>query len=197
MRLLHTSRINPPFGGLSRSEGQVGYALLTRAPVASTALLQPDAPRLACVKPVASVHPEPGSNSSSLYLIIIRSAPTRTCSILLPCKKEQLIDGSFSLLSLPDPRTSLTTGAALVLLRLYGNLFQRSLWRLSQGGSYGVPFEKRVQRYCLFFYPPNNLAFFFKKPQKKSFSRKKGCFYRGIFYSIVAFGVIRQGRDRG
>ena len=29
-----------------------------------------DAPRLACVKPVASVHPEPGSNSS-LYLSII------------------------------------------------------------------------------------------------------------------------------
>ena len=28
-----------------------------------------DAPRLACVKPVASVHPEPGSNSSLLYLI--------------------------------------------------------------------------------------------------------------------------------
>ena len=32
------------------------------------------APRLACVKPVASVHPEPGSNSSLLiYLIFIRS----------------------------------------------------------------------------------------------------------------------------
>ena len=61
---LSTSRINPPFGGLSRGKGQVGYALLTRAPVAAIALLQRDAPRLACVKPVASVHPEPGSNSS-------------------------------------------------------------------------------------------------------------------------------------
>ena len=29
-----------------------------------------DAPRLACVKPVASVHPEPGSNSS-LYIIVV------------------------------------------------------------------------------------------------------------------------------
>ena len=28
----------------------------------------PDAPRLACVKPVASVHPEPGSNSSLLFI---------------------------------------------------------------------------------------------------------------------------------
>ena len=57
--------INPPFDGLSRGMGQVGYALLTRAPVASV-LKQasiPAAPRLACVKPVASVHPEPGSNS--------------------------------------------------------------------------------------------------------------------------------------
>ena len=49
---------------------QVGYALLTRAPVAiidkKTCLHA--APRLACVKPVASVHPEPGSNSTSYYL---------------------------------------------------------------------------------------------------------------------------------
>ena len=68
MHIPHTSGINPSFEGLSRGKGQVGYALLTRAPVASTALLPPDAPRLACVKPVASVHPEPGSNSSLLYL---------------------------------------------------------------------------------------------------------------------------------
>ena len=32
-----------------------------------------DAPRLACVKPVASVHPEPGSNSSLLYLLFLCS----------------------------------------------------------------------------------------------------------------------------
>ena len=57
--------INPPFDGLSRGMGQVGYALLTRAPVASIKKQAsvPAAPRLACVKPVASVHPEPGSNS--------------------------------------------------------------------------------------------------------------------------------------
>ncbi len=47
--------------------GQVGYALLTRAPVAiKGSKLLHAAPRLACVKPVASVHPEPGSNSSFL-----------------------------------------------------------------------------------------------------------------------------------
>ena len=55
--------INLPFGRLSQYEGQVGYALLTRAPVVSWSKLR-ETPRLACVKPVASVHPEPGSNSS-------------------------------------------------------------------------------------------------------------------------------------
>ena len=59
------SCINLPFRRLSKSRRQVGYVLLTRAPVASFGLQanQTDAPRLACVKPVASVHPEPGSNS--------------------------------------------------------------------------------------------------------------------------------------
>ena len=32
-----------------------------------------DAPRLACVKPIASVHPEPGSNSPLLKLFFILS----------------------------------------------------------------------------------------------------------------------------
>ena len=31
----------------------------------------PAAPRLACVRPVASVHPEPGSNSSLLFYIVL------------------------------------------------------------------------------------------------------------------------------
>ena len=41
------------------------YALLTRAPVDAHQKQAFDvvSPRLACVKPVASVHPEPGSNS--------------------------------------------------------------------------------------------------------------------------------------
>ena len=56
--------VNPRFHGLYPGIGQVAYALLTRAPVATNVLLHRAAPRLACVKPVASVHPEPGSNSS-------------------------------------------------------------------------------------------------------------------------------------
>ena len=55
--------INPVFTGLSPTHGQVTYALLTRAPLATRGA----AARLACVRPVASVHPEPGSNSSLYY----------------------------------------------------------------------------------------------------------------------------------
>lgn len=58
------SGINLSFERLSPSKRKVGYVLLTRAPVVSNLLLDPATPRLACVKPVASVHPEPGSNSS-------------------------------------------------------------------------------------------------------------------------------------
>ena len=44
------------------------YAPLRRSPPTGIATRR-DAPRLACVKPAASVHPEPGSNSS-LYIFI-------------------------------------------------------------------------------------------------------------------------------
>ena len=57
--------ISLTFARLFPSGGQVGYALLTRAPVDAHRKQAFDvvSPRLACVKPVASVHPEPGSNS--------------------------------------------------------------------------------------------------------------------------------------
>ena len=63
--------ISRDFSRLFPCGGQVAYVLLTRAPVAgkSQQADSPAAPRLACVKPVASVHPEPGSNSSLLYLV--------------------------------------------------------------------------------------------------------------------------------
>ena len=40
----------------------------------------PAAPRLACVKPVASVHPEPGSNSSLFKLFYYPRSGIRYCS---------------------------------------------------------------------------------------------------------------------
>ena len=56
------SSLSPPFGGLSRSSGQITYVLRTRAPLYSAtgvAFLV----RLACVKYAASVRSEPRSNS--------------------------------------------------------------------------------------------------------------------------------------
>ncbi len=43
------------------------------APVRRSQSPKTSTPRLACVKPAASVHPEPGSNSSSYILIFLRS----------------------------------------------------------------------------------------------------------------------------
>ena len=57
---------------LLRGRLDTRYSPVRRSP-ATIASYRPAAPRLACVKPVASVHPEPGSNSS-LYRI---SLPTQ------------------------------------------------------------------------------------------------------------------------
>ena len=55
----------PPVPGMSLTR----YAPLRRSPPESIAAPRA-APRLACVRPAASVHPEPGSNSS-LYITIL------------------------------------------------------------------------------------------------------------------------------
>ena len=61
------SGISRRFHRLSPGNGHVAHALRTLPPVAARTLPPRAAPRLACVKPAASVHPEPGSNSS-LYI---------------------------------------------------------------------------------------------------------------------------------
>ena len=66
------------FHRLSPTYGHVAHALLTLSPVAARVLLPRAAPRLACVKPAASVHPEPGSNSS-LYIFIMLSLSLTFC----------------------------------------------------------------------------------------------------------------------
>ncbi len=53
------------FHRLSPGTGLVAYALRTRAPLSSPRRGIPV--RLACIRPAASVHPEPGSNSSLYY----------------------------------------------------------------------------------------------------------------------------------
>ncbi len=54
----------PPATGRSHTR----YSPVRRSPAARIAP-RPDAPRLACVRPVASVHPEPGSNSPLLVCL--------------------------------------------------------------------------------------------------------------------------------
>ena len=58
----------PPATGRSHTR----YSPVRRSPAARIAP-RPDAPRLACVRPVASVHPEPGSNSSLYYFFLYNS----------------------------------------------------------------------------------------------------------------------------
>ena len=61
------SGISPPFGGLFLTGGQITHALLTRAPLYSSA--EADfLVRLACVRHAASVCSEPGSNSPVFIL---------------------------------------------------------------------------------------------------------------------------------
>ena len=77
--------ITPTFAGLSPCLRLVAYALRTRLPVAIRVLLLHAAPRLACVKPAASVHPEPGSNSSlSLIFFVISLFLWNTTALSLP-----------------------------------------------------------------------------------------------------------------
>ena len=129
MRRFHTSGVNPSFEGLCPGKGQVGYALLTRAPVAARTLLPRAAPRLACVKPVASVHPEPGSNSSLCIFCSFFPESVMSLSCFLVIYIKGILDGSFS--SLPGPLPCIArnarTRAALVLLRRYGKPFNE-LW---------------------------------------------------------------------
>ena len=61
------------FHRLSPCRGLVAYALRTRAPL-SRPIAGTLTVRLACIRPAASVHPEPGSNSS-LYIVTLDSFP--------------------------------------------------------------------------------------------------------------------------
>ena len=79
------SGISRRFHRLSPGNGHVAHALRTLPPVAARVLLPRAAPRLACVKPAASVHPEPGSNSS-LYITQFPVRPRQ----LIPYKKSTL-----------------------------------------------------------------------------------------------------------
>ena len=78
------------------------YSPVRRSPAESANTL-PAAPRLACVKPVASVHPEPGSNSSlllSFQISFFQICPRRHASFrcgrpLNGCLDPSCLDVSF------------------------------------------------------------------------------------------------------
>ena len=83
------------------------YSPVRRSPAKKASFL-PDAPRLACVKPVASVHPEPGSNSPlyKFYVcdrkfirasVIARHSSSKLGSALAPGK---LVKSSISVICL-------------------------------------------------------------------------------------------------
>ena len=74
------------FHRLSPGKGLVAYALRTRAPLSLPR--RGDPVRLACIRPAASVHPEPGSNSSLYYCctcIFFLNLGFRCCFSSLPC----------------------------------------------------------------------------------------------------------------
>ena len=81
------------FHRLSPTYGHVAHALLTLSPVAARVLLPRAAPRLACVKPAASVHPEPGSNSS-LYIFYITKLDSLTLILKRIDARSKVTDAS-------------------------------------------------------------------------------------------------------
>ena len=131
--------ISQRFHRLCPSHGYVAHALRTLSPVAGRVLLLPAAPRLACVKPAASVHPEPGSNSS-LYNLSFSS----------------IILWRFSLL--------LVGNILQYHLRYLGSFTFKDLipsLRLPLILSPCLPRRLGLQKYCLFLFWPNILKSFF------------------------------------
>ena len=134
--------IRPRFHGLSSCNGHVAHALRTLAPVAGNVLLHPAAPRLACVKPAASVHPEPGSNSS-LYILLIK--------LLAPALLFQLFinKGIYALI----------INVNIYYTACLSNIFNELVFvRLSY-----IRFTNGLQRYGVFFNSPNLFANIFLK----------------------------------
>ena len=92
--------------------------LLTRAPLASGGgrNLPPDAARLACVKPAASVHPEPGSNSPLLNIYFSIYLRIFVCPASLIIRMMFFLTETLSLPRVPLSLLRLTRGSALLVL---------------------------------------------------------------------------------
>ena len=139
MLLMLLCSIRHRFQCLSSWYGQVAHVLRTLPPVAARVLLPRAAPRLACVKPAASVHPEPGSNSSlynlSFFSIILWRFSLLLVGNILQYHLRYL--GSFTFKDLiPSLRLPLILSPCL-------------------------PRRLGLQKYCLFLFWPNILKSFF------------------------------------
>ena len=99
------------------------------------------APRLACVKPVASVHPEPGSNSSLYKFFCLFPQPDFRFSLF----KFHLFNLHWRFVSKSTRKDSLIVSPLLYYFCLFFPVFQ---WTLSC--SPPAFFRKRMQRYALF-----------------------------------------------
>ena len=107
------------------------YSPVRRSPAEQASLL-PAAPRLACVKPVASVHPEPGSNSSLLLILFsFFQNLNKQVFFLIYCLFTRRLDPAGTLLSYQEltrdfratSPLSRRSANALVLLLVYCNRF--------------------------------------------------------------------------
>ncbi len=146
------------FFRLSPCYGQIAYVLLTRAPVAGGRgrSLTPAAPRLACVKPVASVHPEPGSNSSLLFIFFLSflyKRKQKTIEIVVLLSQNRLMS---------DPASRLTYFVLRIDSSFYDScttlVYCKSFNVL---GSLPVFRPKTLQSYGLFLTWPNFSSVFF------------------------------------
>ena len=154
-------------------------------------MLRPAAPRLACVKPVASVHPEPGSNSPLLLFCLLFSVfPCGTASsarhVAVP-RPEYSAGAKKCLTGFAVAPLPLTERSArrlfLILLSYYLlSVLSRSISKIfalrcpaSRRPQKNRPAlgRKAVQSYCFPLYPANFSATFFEKISRQSASRCK------------------------
>ena len=133
-------RIARRFHRLSAASGWVAYALRTRPPLSAPRKGPPA--RLACIRPAASVHPEPGSNSSLYYCSSIYFFSVSR----VPLHPRALAREGPSLL--PSKPLSPQRAAALCWPQTLKELALPCSPR-----STPVPFRKRVQKYNLFPVP--------------------------------------------
>ena len=110
------------FHRLSAARGWVAYALRTRPPLSPPR--RGDPARLACIRPAASVHPEPGSNSSLYYCLCFSSVPSHGLRIALSIPSRSATPDPPGPTRLPvlassfqrtSPRTSNPSSSPLVL----------------------------------------------------------------------------------